>query len=123
MVIQTKINCACYEEFFLIWPDVNLLSISGVHEIVFVSHLTVGPLHFAFSSVLNKNIHTNFSNFTEMDIYGGKQFKALNDSSMKKIQTLWITASVITWKAEIDHIFGFSTTITDLSKIRLFVKS
>lgn len=90
---------------------------------MFVSHLTVGPLHFAFSSVLNKNIHTNFSNFTEMDIYGGKQFEALNDSSMKKIQTFWITASIITWKAEIDHIFGFSTTITDLSKIRLFVKS
>lgn len=72
MVIQTKLNCACYEEFFFIWPDVNLLNISGVHEIVFVSHLTVGPSHFAFSSVLNKNIRTNFSNFMGMDIYGVK---------------------------------------------------
>lgn len=70
MVIQTKLNCACYEEYSFIWPDVNLLNISGVHIIVFVSHLTVGPLNFAFSSVLNKNIHTNFSNFIEMDIYG-----------------------------------------------------
>lgn len=55
---------------FHLGSDLTRLNTSGV--MVFVSHLTDCPSHFAFSSVLNENTHAIFSNFMEIHIYGVK---------------------------------------------------